>query len=63
MCFQFQANQDYMVRPCLQKTPKTSWAYRHVPLVPAVGRQRQVDLCEFQISLVYTESSMTARIA
>ena len=26
----------------------------HMPLIPALGRQRQVDLCEFKASLVYT---------
>ena len=25
----------------------------HTPLIPALGRQRQVDLCEFEASLVY----------
>ncbi|CAO2587489.1 hypothetical protein LEMLEM_LOCUS4506 [Lemmus lemmus] len=24
-----------------------------MPLIPALGRQRQVDLCEFEASLVY----------
>ena len=28
-----------------------------VPLIPALGRQRQVDLCEFEASLVYGASS------
>ena len=28
-----------------------------MPLIPALGRQRQVDLCEFKISLVYRVSS------
>ena len=32
-----------------------------MPLVPAFRRQRQVDLCEFKTSLVYIESSRTAR--
>jgi hypothetical protein len=32
-----------------------------MPLILALGRQRQVDLCEFQYSLVYRESSGTAR--
>jgi hypothetical protein len=30
-------------------------------LIPAFRRQRQVDLCEFEVSLVYTVSSRTAR--
>ena len=25
----------------------------HMPLIPALGRQRQVDLCEIEASLVY----------
>ena len=25
----------------------------HTPLIPALGKQRQVDLCEFEVSLVY----------
>ncbi|MDP1142662.1 hypothetical protein, partial [Klebsiella pneumoniae] len=29
------------------------------PLIPALGRQRRVDLCEFETSLVYTASSRT----
>ena len=29
------------------------------PLIPALGRQRQADLCEFETSLVYRASSMT----
>jgi hypothetical protein len=31
-------------------------------LVPALGRQRQEDLCEFEVSLVYRVSSRTAKI-
>ena len=32
-----------------------------MPLIPALGRQRQIDLCEFEASLVYKASSRTAR--
>ena len=32
-----------------------------VPLIPAFGRQKQVELCEFEASLVYRTSSRTAR--
>lgn len=32
-----------------------------MPLIPAVGRQRQVGYCEFEDSLVYKESSSVAR--
>ena len=31
-----------------------------MPLIPALGRQRQVDLCEFKANLVYKTSSRTA---
>jgi hypothetical protein len=31
------------------------------PLIPALGRQRQVDLCEFEASIVYRASARTAR--
>ena len=31
-----------------------------MPLIPALRRQRQVDLCEFEASLIYKESSRTA---
>jgi hypothetical protein len=29
----------------------------HTPLIPALRRQRQVNLCEFEVSLVYRVSS------
>ena len=32
-----------------------------MPLVPALGRQRQVDHCEFEASLIYKLSSRTVR--
>lgn len=32
-----------------------------MPLIPALERQRQVDLCEFKTNLVYRESSRTAK--
>jgi len=31
------------------------------PLIPVLGRQRQADLCKFNVSLVYRLSSRTAR--
>ena len=30
-------------------------------LIPALGRQRQVDVCQFKASLVYIMSSRTAK--
>ena len=32
-----------------------------MPLIPTLGRQRQMDLCEFKASLVYRVSFRTAR--
>jgi hypothetical protein len=32
-----------------------------VPIIPAFGRQRQVDICEFKASLFYRRSSRTTR--
>lgn len=33
----------------------------HIPLIPVLKRQKQVDLYEMKSSLVYIVSSMTAR--
>ena len=41
-----------------QKTKDTVWWWC-TPLIPALGRQRQVDLCEFEVSLVYRVSFRT----
>ena len=30
-----------------------------MPLIPALGRQKQADLCEFEASLMYRASSRT----
>jgi hypothetical protein len=44
---------------CTEPTQNaTRWAR---PLLPALGRQRQMDLCEFQTSMVYGTVSVTAR--
>jgi hypothetical protein len=36
---------------------KDRWYWRCTPLIPALGRQRQADLCEFQDSLIFKASS------
>jgi hypothetical protein len=33
----------------------------HTPLIPALERQRQVDLCEFKASLVYRVNSRISK--
>jgi hypothetical protein len=35
---------------------------RSLTLVPALGRQRQADLCEFETSLIYRVNSRTAKV-
>jgi hypothetical protein len=32
-----------------------------MPLIPALRREKQTDLCEFKVSLVYRASSRTTR--
>ena len=34
----------------------------HTPLIQALGRQKQMDLCEFEVSLVYRVNSRTSRV-
>jgi hypothetical protein len=36
-------------------------AWCHIPLIPARGRQKQGDICEFKASQVYIASSRLAR--
>jgi hypothetical protein len=43
---------------CPEVRRPTEW---HTPLTPALRRQRQADLYEFEASLVYRASSRTAR--
>lgn len=38
----------------LDKTSFTIWAWRCTSLIPALKRQRQASLCEFEASVVYT---------
>jgi hypothetical protein len=34
---------------------------RHMPLIPALGRKRQMYICELKASVVYRASSWTAK--
>ena len=38
-----------------------AWQWWYAPLIPALRRQRQGDLCEFKTNLVYRVSARTAR--
>jgi hypothetical protein len=48
------------MKPYLKKT-ETAWRWWHIPLIPALGRQRQVGVCEFEASLVYRVSSRASK--
>jgi hypothetical protein len=39
----------------------TAWQCWGTPLNPALRRQRQADLCEFEVGLVYRDNSRTER--
>lgn len=39
-----------------------SWAWWHTLLVPALGRQRWIVLCEFKASLIYRMNSRTSKV-
>jgi hypothetical protein len=43
------------------KTYKIARWWLYTPLIPALWKQRQVDLCEFKASLIYSVSSRSAR--
>jgi hypothetical protein len=45
----------------INKTNKQVGQWWHMPLIPPFGRQRQVDFCEFDASLVYRASLRTVR--
>ena len=51
---QFQHSAGYGKR--IQSSARQGW---RMLLIPALGSQRQVDLCEFEASLVYRMSSRT----
>jgi hypothetical protein len=60
-CLQFQATAHHC-REVMTKAERVRPGMVHTPSIPALRRQRQVDFCEFKVSLVYKVSSKTARI-
>jgi hypothetical protein len=71
---EYQASQacNDLAEPCHKKQKKKSLrqeietrtqskGWWRTPLIPALWKQRQADLCEFEASLIYRVSSRTAR--
>jgi hypothetical protein len=52
---------NFPQKEILKRNTARKWQLGHTPSIPALGRQRQVDLCEFKVSLVYRASSQAAR--
>ena len=49
------------LKPFLKKNYFRVGLWWHMPVIPILGRKRQVDLCEFKFSLVYRAYFSTAR--
>ena len=41
---------------------QTNWVWWYTHLIPALGRQRQLDLCEFKTGQIFKESSRTDKV-
>jgi hypothetical protein len=72
MCenMQLYPRQDFLTgdqllfeyKPEVRSTPiEHCFRWWHVPLIPALGKQKQAELCEFKASLVYRMRSRTAK--
>jgi hypothetical protein len=55
------AVNSYIQLLCFVKKIVSAGWEGHMPLIPALRKQKKVDLCEFEASLVYIASSRTAR--
>ena len=52
---QSQTRERVMYGSIIVKVKRMGWVWQRAPLIPALRRQMQADLCEFQDSLVYRE--------
>jgi hypothetical protein len=52
--------RERMGRITDSETPTSARQRWHMPLIPALGRQRQAEICQCKASLVYKASSRTA---
>jgi hypothetical protein len=55
----FQYSQGYTKSVSKKQKKKERKNYQCMPLMPVLGRQRQMDLCEFEARLVYILCSKT----
>lgn len=56
-----QNSAYHVVVTLLFKNSVEGWLWRYLLLIPALGGQKQKDLCGFKVSLIYIESSRQAR--
>lgn len=53
--------KENICKTSIQKVHISSWMWWYVPLIPALTRQRKMDLCKFEASLVYIQNSRLAK--
>lgn len=59
---EFMTSLGYVDRCCADKI-KCAGLWWRTPFIPDLGRQRQVELFEFKVSLGYRVSASTARVS